>query len=276
MFKIRPFLQSDIVSAHALSISLNWPHRLADWQMMVDLGRGYVACAGTDILGTSLWWPYGDDHGSIGMVIVSPAAQGRGIGRAIMDRLLADVQGRTIHLNSTEAGIKLYQRLGFEPVGTIRQFQGMAVSGNLNDHLQTVRSATVNDLAALNAAEKNATGLDRKQVLVRLLKDGNGVIAVDAASIVSYAFRRNFGRGELIGPVVASSEAMAKSLIGSLISTARGFVRIDCIEPQSSLASWLVARGLADCGPVTRMVRGALPTLDKGSRQFAVASQAFG
>ncbi|MER9236255.1 hypothetical protein NKI56_30125 [Mesorhizobium sp. M0622] len=131
-------------------------------------------------------------------------------------------------------------------------------------------------LAALRAVEKEATGLERTQLLERLLQDGSGIIVMDAGRIMGYGFRRNFGRGELIGPVAASSEVQAKGLIASLISTAKEFVRIDIEGAQTGPVPWLEGQGLADWGPVTRMVRGRVSPCSWIMKQFAVASQAFG
>lgn len=276
MLTIRSFQQNDIVAAHALSSTLKWPHRMTDWQMMVGLGCGYVACDGPDIIGTALWWPFGADQGSIGMVIVAPPAQGRGIGRLMMDQVLTDAGSRTLHLNSTESGLKLYQRLGFEPLGAVRQLEGNSFPAISHQMPLELRSAKSDDFGALCAMETEATGFDRAELLAYLLQDGHGVIATDAGSIVGYGFRRNFGRGELIGPIVASSEEMAKSIIASLIATASAFVRIDCDDSQTGLTSWLKKQGLTDRGLVTRMARGITSQRFSIVRQFAVASQALG
>ena len=60
--------------------------------MLIELGRGFAA-VGEGLVGTALWWPYGETHGTIGMVIVSPSLQGRGIGRLLVAHLRARAGG---------------------------------------------------------------------------------------------------------------------------------------------------------------------------------------
>ena len=89
---IRPITQEDAAAAHRLSSHLSWPHRLDDWKMLISLGRGYVAVA-QEVVGTALWWPFEPRQGTVGMVIVAPQMQGRGIGKDMMRRILTDANG---------------------------------------------------------------------------------------------------------------------------------------------------------------------------------------
>jgi GNAT superfamily N-acetyltransferase len=104
----------------ALSQALNWPYRAEDWAFAFALGCGFAVEANGRLAGTALWWPYGDDHASAGMIIVAADAQRQGIGARLMDALLADAAGRTIILNSTPEGEPLYTRLGFRASGRAR------------------------------------------------------------------------------------------------------------------------------------------------------------
>ena len=108
-----------------LSRALHWPYRLEDWVFAHRLGRGFAVEVEGRLVGTALWWPYGDRYASAGMIIVAPDAQRMGIGAALMDALLADAAGRNVVLNSTEQGLALYRRLGFVPTGEICQHQAV-------------------------------------------------------------------------------------------------------------------------------------------------------
>src|SRR5687768_6464839 len=52
--RLRPFEPSDLPAAQALSSTLNWPHRIEDWQLALSLGHGVVAECDRTILGTAL------------------------------------------------------------------------------------------------------------------------------------------------------------------------------------------------------------------------------
>ena len=78
------------------------------------------------MIGTALCWTYGAERASLGMVIVSPAWQGRGIGRKLMELVLEGLGGRVTFLHATPAGQPLYEKFGFQAVGTLDQHQGAA------------------------------------------------------------------------------------------------------------------------------------------------------
>lgn len=77
----RPFTAADVAAGHRLSSLVRWPHKPDDWRLLVRLGQGFVALDADEVVGTALYWQYGEAGGSPGMVIVLPDQQGRGIGR---------------------------------------------------------------------------------------------------------------------------------------------------------------------------------------------------
>ena len=77
----RAMQPEDLAQAWQLSKELAWPHRLEDWEMMLALGTGFVATTADDcVIGTLLCWQWGTQAASLGMIIVSPAWQGHGVG----------------------------------------------------------------------------------------------------------------------------------------------------------------------------------------------------
>ena len=113
-----PFARAHLEGALKLSQEMSWPYLLKDWEFALQLGRGFVVTSAGAVVGTALWWPYGDTHASAGMIIVSKAVQGRGYGARLMDALLAAARPRIITLNSTAEGMALYERRGFGPIGS--------------------------------------------------------------------------------------------------------------------------------------------------------------
>lgn len=95
-------------------------------------------------------------------------------------------------------------------------------------------------------------------------------------NITGFALIREFGRGYVIGPVMASSKEQAQAMIQSLVNNHVGdFVRID-IPESSELSTWLAQIGLPQVNTVVEMVRGTPPLRDTQMRQFALISQALG
>ena len=85
---LRPMTSADLPHAHALSAELRWPHRLADWEQVFAHAEGTVVERDGEIIATALRWRWGERHATIGLVIVTPACQGRRIGHRLMTELL--------------------------------------------------------------------------------------------------------------------------------------------------------------------------------------------
>ena len=196
---------------------------------------------------------------------------------AVLDQL---GDGRTVILYATEAGQPLYEGLGFVADGVVRQYQGAAFGAGLvplpDGH--RLRPLGRSDPERLAALDRSASGLPREKLIAALLEAGNGIVLDRGGAPAGFALLRRFGRGQVIGPVVAPNEASARALIGHFLGQGAGqFIRVDVPEA-TGLCPWLLSLGLADAGPAIRMVRGTPPTsaARDGAATYALASQAFG
>jgi len=260
----RGFTQDDIAAAHALTVELKWPHRADDWRFVEQLGVGFVAEDASGVIGTALCWKYGAERASLGMVIVSPAHQGRGIGRKLMELALEELGGRVTFLHATPAGQPLYEKLDFRAIGTLDQHQGAAfqpplVSLPAGERLRPLGSS---DTARLIELASQASGMDRGEVLPALLSAADGIALDRDGELIGFALFRRFGRGFAIGPVVAPASedsSRAKALISHWLALNEGvFVRVDT-PGESGLTDWLEQLGLPRVDTVVRMVRNATP-----------------
>jgi hypothetical protein len=94
--------------------------------------------------------------------------------------------------------------------------------------------------------------------------------------IVAYACARRWGRGVVIGPVVARDAADAKALVAELAAEHVGaFIRID-VTQACALSPWLDEIGLPCVDRVVSMVRGAPPAHDPDATLFALSNQSLG
>ncbi|RVT95891.1 N-acetyltransferase [Rhodovarius crocodyli] len=255
----RPFTAGDIPAAHALSQSVGWPHRLEDWSLMAGCGEGLAL---GDLSACALFWRMGEAAASIGLVMVDPARQGQGIGRRLMQAVLEPLAGCSVSLVSTRAGEPLYRSLGFEPSHRQRQHQGVA--------LETAPLAATcpGDLDSALALDMAAHGAGRAPVLRALWPVSQAVMLADGSG---YALRRPFGKGEVIGPVIAPDLAGAQALIAALLRPG-AYTRLDILA-DDALSAWLTGLGLPMTSEPQAMRLGrALPR--RGV--FALASQAFG
>jgi len=90
------------------------------------------------------------------------------------------------------------------------------------------------------------------------------------------AFQREFGRGRVIGPVIASSVEDAKALIAYWVNAYPGaYLRID-VPGRSGLKPWLQEIGLTCVDDVVSMCRGTPPKADPTWRTYSMINQALG
>lgn len=273
----RPMNEGDIAATHALSQAVRWPHRAEDWQFVLRLGAGYVAEQDGAVVGTGLCWKQGEHHASLGMIIVSPAHQGKGIGRELMQLILADLGPRCTLLNATPAGQPLYQRLGFAATGTLCQHQGAMVfvppvplAGGAQ-----VRLALPEELDAIVTLANRATGMARDAIIRQLARMAEVSVLERDGALVGFSIMRRFGRGHVIGPLVAPDAEDAKALVAHWSGPYAGaFVRID-INAASGLGPWLEQAGLVQVDSGVIMARNGVPPEDGAVRQFAIVNQAL-
>lgn len=274
---LRAMTSADVDAATELSREQAWPHREEDWALFLSLGEGIVAeCAG-HVVGTVMAWRLGQDHATIGMVIVSPAMQGRGLGRQLMERMIAQLGERTIMLNATDEGLPLYRKLGFVETGTVYQHQAVAQPMPLAELRRGERvrpTGAADDM--LGELYSRASGTDRRALLEALGEQASTVVLTRDHVPQGFAQFRRFGRGWLVGPVVAPDAAGAKALILHWLSTGTGsFCRLD-VTADSGLSGWLDSIGMPCVGRVKSMVRGTAPAVAADLAVQALAAQALG
>ncbi|WLE62974.1 GNAT family N-acetyltransferase [Burkholderia plantarii] len=274
----RPLAETDLPAAHRLSVAVKWPHRPDDWRFVHQLGRGFVAEDESGVIGTALGWPFDDAHASLGMVIVSPEHQGRGIGRELFSRVVDSLGTRTLFLHATPAGEPLYAKFGFRAVGTVDQHQGAAFRPPLISLPpgERLRPLGINDGPRLAALASRTAGYERGVVIEALLEVANGIALDRDGELLGFALFRRFGRGHVIGPVIAPDTLRAQALISHWLALhEEKFVRLD-VPGDSGLSEWLQGLGLPRVDTVVAMARGAVPARDPEARAFGIVSQALG
>lgn len=276
---LRPMTPADLDAAHALTADQRWPHRPVDWEQAFRHAEGLVAERDGQVVGTALRWRWGPRHATIGLVVVAPACQGRRIGHRLMSALLDGLERCTVLLHATAEGRGLYERLGFVRVGEVRQHQGVALPAPLValDPGWRLRPATEADLPALRTLDAAARGMPRDALIDELFRDADATVVLDQeGGARGFAMLRRFGRGHVIGPVVAPGTDGAKALIAHLAGLNAGrFTRID-IDFDSGLAEWLESLGLLRVDAPTVMVRGAPLPRDADAKLYALVTQALG
>src|SRR5688572_25245516 len=274
--ELTAFETRHVPGALKLSQEMGWPYRSEDWEFAARVGEGLVLERSGEVIGSAMWWNYGQAYASTGMIIVTRSAQGGGNGSRLFNALLEATEGRNVLLNSTEDGLTLYRRRGFTVWGTVLQHQGpldVDVETEVHDD---IRPATVSDLPAIQAFDERSTGMPRGPMVASLAEVGDTVVIDCGGRIAGYAIARKFGRGYVVGPVAAERPEDAQRLILDHLSRLHDhFVRID-VYAEHGLGDWLESLGLVRVGGATAMVKGRRPMPDGAACMYALANQSFG
>lgn len=256
----RDIAEVDVSLLHALSLGVAWPHRPNDWETLLQSGQGLVAVDGIGrVFGTAMWFPYGEDFATIGMVITSPRTQAQGNGRWLMDQVLERCAGRSLSLNATHPAHSLYVSLGFQDEATVYQCQGEVAHvlppvATLEGELVTT---SAHELDAIINLDAQAFGTSRAS-LIKLIAAKATICGLRRNDqFVGYSFCREFGRGRVVGPVIAANDHDAIHLTAVHLQSLKGaFARVDTREKDSAYADFLAKSGLVLFGTVTTMSKG--------------------
>lgn len=279
--ELRDIATVEIEQLHALSISVRWPHRPDDWRRVIEVGEGIAAVDEIGrVLGSAMWFRQGPHFTMIGMMITSPRLQAHGAGRWLMRHVLERGDAPSFGLVATRAAHRLYVGLGFRALGAVHQCQGTVdravAPGDAPDGI--LRPTTPADHAAIVALDAAASGVDRSAVLRNLSAVSEGVVLERHGAIVAFALCRAFGRGHVVGPVIAAGEGDAIAVVRAHLEGRVGsFVRVDTPEISGAFARDLAACGLPVFDVVTPMRLGEeMPPPPGPARIFGLASQATG
>lgn len=244
---------------HALSLSVGWPHRPKDWEFLLRIGKGFAAVDGIGrVFGSAMWFPQGEEFATIGLVITTPRLQAQGNGRWLMEHVLAECRTQNLSLNATKAAYLLYHSLDFVTEGLAHLYQGQLPSApasrpSLDGEIDVLTPDALGEIAALDALASGARRMAHLEVLaetaaIRVLRrDGE---------IVGYSMCREFGRGYVIGPIVAANDDDAIHLAAAHMDGLGGrHVRIDT-RSEGAFADYLRRSGLLLFETVTTMSKG--------------------
>ena len=312
--QIQPLTSADLPGCLALARDRGWLPEEGKWRLLFDLAVVYgVRDSAGELAGVAVLTRYGAEFAVIGMMLVATRHGGRGLGRALMNRALADVGDAIVFLHATPVGRPLYEKLGFVPAGASHTYlggfrppataapaglapAGSAWAGSATGGPATAgpatagpapaaaaaaeggsRSAGPGDLMAIRRLDARANGTDRA-LLVRRLPGFTEQLRVTErpGGITGYAGAYRGIAYTCIGPVIAETVDDAKTLIADVAGSIAGPVRIDLGDRHPQLREWAVGRGLTPGGSAALMVLGGRPLPGDRARCFAPLMRALG
>lgn len=186
---------------------------IADTYRDLDPGGCVVVTVDGEVAGSGFLHPRGATGGA-GPITIAPAFQGLGVGRSLMEEIVArsDAAGvaslRLIQDAFNEVAYALYSVTGF--VGRETLLRASFRSRRLGRGAGDVRRAYRGDLARIRAIENDLLGIDRPQDHTLLLRLGEILLAPDGMLV-----RIVRGNVTVLGPLVAESLEGALALIAA-------------------------------------------------------------
>lgn len=279
---IRRLGPDDLPQCVRLSVDRGWSPEKAKWSLMLEVSEvfGVDAPDAEDggLAGAVVLTRYGPALASVGMMLVAARHGQRGLGRALMEHLLAEAGDATVTLFATDLGKPLYDKLGFRTLRRSAAFAGTfrPGTGALDNSKMRARPATPADMAAILEVDKAAFGADRSHLLSRLPAFADQLMVLEAADrVTGFAAAWPSGKSTVIGPVVAPDGAAARRLIAGLAAGISGRVRLDLDPDRQELPAWAVSHDLQPVGLNAVMAYGDRPPPGDPSRLFAPVSVAF-
>ena len=280
---VRRLGPADLPHCVHLSVDRGWLPEQAKWSLLLEVAEvfGVDAPDGADsgdgaLAGAVVLTRYGADLASVGMMLVAARHGRRGLGRALMEHLLAEAGAATVTLFATALGKPLYDKLGFRVIRRSAAFTGRFTSATADNAAMRTRPAGPADMAAIIDVDKAAFGADRSRLLERLPTFAEKLLVLQAADgVTGFAAAWPNHTSTVIGPVVAPDAAAAGQLITGLATDTRGQVRVDLDPDRPELPAWAVRHGLRPAGLNPVMAYGTRNPPGDPGRLFAPISVAL-
>lgn len=288
---VRRLRPDDLRHCVRLSVDRGWLPEKAKWSLLLEVSEvfGIDAPDGGDgaLAGAVVLTRYGADLASVGMMLVAARYGRMGLGRALMEHLLAEAGDATVTLFATDLGKPLYDKLGFRTIRRSAAFTGpfradpflaepAVTAATADNSKMRTRPAAAADMASIIDVDKAAFGADRSRLLRRLPAFAGQLLVLETGrGVAGFAAAWQNHTSTVIGPVVAPDGAAARRLIGDLAAGIRGQVRLDLDPDRPELPAWAVRHGLQPAGLNAVMAYGDRPPPGDPARLFTPISIAL-
>jgi GNAT superfamily N-acetyltransferase len=255
---VRPILRDDVVAAADAVRRGDWGDREAFFRFAAAHSncRPILAERDGEIVGTGVATVSGR-VGWVGTIWVAPALRGRGLGRAITEAVIDELEGsgcRTLVLVATDAGRRVYERLGFEILTHDHALvaPGLGAGRPFSAPDPAIRAfAHIQDLDAVAALDAWATGEDRRHILATC--DGRVVVGA-AGEVTAFALTSAFGGVATVARDVSDARRLFD--LRRREAGPEDRIRAGAFDENVSGLERLVADGWTEVWSGSRMIRG--------------------
>jgi GNAT superfamily N-acetyltransferase len=257
---VRRLTDADLHRCSELGLSRDWGAEQRKWGLLFELGEVYgIEDEAGRLIATAVLTRYGQQFGSVSMVLVAQSHERRGLGTRIVRHVLDQASSSTLVLHATPEGRPLYERLGFKPFGTVEAHVG--VFDPTGARAGRTQPASAQDLLQLARLDREVYGVHRTALLKRLpdFAERVRVLRNEEGLITGYGALWRSEELAAIGPVLAPDVAGARDLITDLAEGVEDRLRLDVDAEGDDLSAWACGHGLKPAYTCTHMVLGDGP-----------------
>ncbi|MFB8244739.1 GNAT family N-acetyltransferase [Streptomyces sp. NPDC055952] len=278
---VRRLTLRDLNACADLSEDRGWPREEHKWQFLLTAGKAYgIDDPDGGLVSACVVTEYGPQDrpslAAIGMVLVAERHARKGVGRRLMQHVVAAMGTTPLTLHATPNGRPLYEELGFKVTGRAEMVTGHFVPGGPEPVVAT-RAATAEDLAAILRLDEPVFGADRTHIVTRLPAFADQLrVAEEGGRIIGYAAAWPNMATHVVGPLIARDTSVAQALIASLAARTDRPLRTDIDVRHEELLAWVKEHGLGTVAFNAVMTYGITELPGDWRRRFAPVTVAAG
>jgi GNAT superfamily N-acetyltransferase len=210
---LRPMTPADVPEATSLVLRGDWGDRREFFRFATrhPACQPLVAVDDGAIVGTAVGTVNGP-VGWLGAVFVDRDHRGHGLGGALTERSISDLEAagcRSLVLVATKDGLPMYEKRGFEVEARYRTFE--APGTGTADGAAGLRPFRPGDLPAMGQLDRVATGEDRAHLLRAFATESSARVLEHDGQIRAFVVRAPWGGGATI----ASDPADAGTILAA-------------------------------------------------------------
>ncbi len=218
-FSLRRLRPRDVRKAMLLSDSESWNQTEADWLFLIENPQNI--CLGIfdneALIGTVTAMNH-DGISWIGMVLVDKNYRGRGVSKTLLSNVITEIgAGRSVKLDATPAGQKVYVKFGFTEAYEIQRMTVPSISSKKLKYPKddSIRPIAPSDIANICAYDATAFGAYRNELIEFLFLNNRkkSFVVEKEGEIEGFVLGRRGSNYYHVGPLMASSLENAKLLI---------------------------------------------------------------
>ncbi|WP_369902545.1 GNAT family N-acetyltransferase [Bacillus manliponensis] len=236
------------------------------YKMFLSIGKLFGHFHENDLISSIALFPYEKGFTSIGMLIVHPKFQKKGLGTALLNSFLNETP--PFLLVATDMGAPLYEKHGFHTVTFIHRLERKK-STTINSFF-SIKDITSYDLPTLVEMDYIASGAHRSHLYKTLLDQAHFAFKIERRDRVE-AFAFCFIKGDTlcVTPLIAKYEEDALHLVLSICEKWSGTVRVDVPASQTNFLHQLHTYEFQETLRSPLMMKGSVQL--PGNRKFLFA-----